>query len=111
MTFDPKLVERARQLLARMNVREKLGQMSQLSVGFTPIARCEQAARQGLAGSFINCDSLATRNRLQRIAVEESRLGIPLLGKPDLATAPEVASVLLATWVAVTVTPGITAPF
>jgi beta-glucosidase len=75
---------RADELLARMTLREKLGQMSQFSVGFQPVPECEKAAREGRVGSFINCTSPQLRNRLQRIAVEESRLGIPLLFGRDV---------------------------
>jgi beta-glucosidase len=75
---------RADELLTRMTLREKLGQMAQFSVGFQPVAECEQAAREGRVGSFINCPSPELRNRLQRIAVEESRLGIPLLFGRDV---------------------------
>lgn len=67
-----------------MTLREKLGQMSQFSVGFQPVPKCEEAARAGLVGSFINCASGELRNRLQRIAIEESRLGIPILFGRDV---------------------------
>ena len=71
-------------LLARMTLPEKLGQMSQLSVGFQPVPECRQAAREGRVGSFINCTAAELRNELQRIAVEQSRLGIPLLFGRDV---------------------------
>ena len=67
-----------------MTLPEKLGQMSQLSVGFQPVPECRQAAREGRVGSFINCTSAELRNELQRIAVEQSRLGIPLLFGRDV---------------------------
>ena len=53
---------RADELLARMTLREKLGQMSQFSVGFQPVPECEKAAREGRVGPFINCTSPQLRN-------------------------------------------------
>jgi len=78
-------VPRVEALLARMTLAEKAGQMSQLPL-FQPEAPTEivEAVRQGRIGSFLNAHSLAQRNGLQRIAVEESRLGIPLLFGRDV---------------------------
>lgn len=68
------------QLLSRMSISEKIGQMSQLAgaEGWIP-EHISDALRQGKLGSVINEVDLNTVNELQRIAVEESRLGIPLL--------------------------------
>ncbi|MED7823069.1 glycoside hydrolase family 3 N-terminal domain-containing protein [Streptomyces chiangmaiensis] len=68
-----------------MTVREKLGQVQQLAwtgetgPGGGQTARAEAAARAGLLGSVLNIHGARHSNDLQRIAVEESRLGIPLL--------------------------------
>jgi beta-glucosidase len=67
---------RAQQLLTQMTLDEKIGQMVQ----FGRIkAKEKDLIRQGLIGSFLNHRNLDLVNELQRIAVEESRLGIPLL--------------------------------
>ncbi|MER0246531.1 glycoside hydrolase family 3 N-terminal domain-containing protein [Streptomyces sp. HSW2009] len=74
-----------RELLGRMTVEEKLGQLQQLSWngetgpggGQNDIA--ERDARAGRLGSVLNLYGAARTNALQRLAVEESRLGIPLL--------------------------------
>ncbi|MDI3404966.1 beta-glucosidase BglX [Streptomyces cavernicola] len=72
-------------LLARMTVEEKLGQLQQLSWAFATgpgnpdNKKVENAARAGRLGSVLNMFGAEESNRLQRIAVEESRLGIPLL--------------------------------
>jgi beta-glucosidase len=72
-------------LLGRMTVEEKLGQLQQLAwtgdtgPGGGQTAKAEKAARQGRLGSVLNIYGAKTTNTLQRMAVEESRLGIPLV--------------------------------
>ncbi|WOH37054.1 beta-glucosidase BglX [Thalassotalea fonticola] len=68
------------QLLSQMSIEEKIGQMSQLAghEGWIP-ENLSAALRAGKVGSVLNEVDLPTVNELQRIAVEESRLGIPLL--------------------------------
>jgi beta-glucosidase len=39
----------------------------------------EEWIREGAVGSYLGVEGAAETNRLQKIAVEESRLGIPLL--------------------------------
>ena len=69
-------------LLARMTLDEKIGQMNQISA--TSLERMEQLTAAGAVGSILNLTDTARVNRLQRIAVEESRLGIPLLIARDV---------------------------
>jgi beta-glucosidase len=68
--------QRIDDLLSGMTLEEKVGQLVQLS-GFT--ADSAVAIREGRVGSLLNVVGAETTNRVQRIAVEESRLGIPLL--------------------------------
>jgi beta-glucosidase len=68
--------QRVDDLLSRMTLEEKVGQLVQYS-GFTE-DRAE-AIRAGGIGSLLNVTGAENTNRVQRIAVEESRLGIPLL--------------------------------
>ena len=63
-------------LLARMTLDEKVGQLVQYS-DFTEDRAA--AIRAGRIGSLLNVTGAAATNRVQRLAVEESRLGIPLL--------------------------------
>ena len=67
-------------LIAQMTLQEKIGQMSQLS-GLAGYINDELAGaiQAGHVGSILNEVDLNTVNELQRIAIEESRLGIPLL--------------------------------
>jgi beta-glucosidase len=67
-------------LLARMTLAEKIGQMSQLDASDANAVEmhCDDI-RAGAAGSLLNIVDVEAVNELQRIAAEESRLGIPLL--------------------------------
>ena len=76
---------RVQELLGRMRLREKIGQMSQLQGGDGSIPHdLSQAIREGRVGSVLNEVDPGVVNELQRIAVEESRLGIPLLMARDV---------------------------
>jgi beta-glucosidase len=74
------LPERVESLLSAMTPEEKIGQMWQVH-STEPIH--DDNIRRGALGSFLNIprDELA---RVQRIAVEESRLGIPLIVGRDV---------------------------
>ncbi len=73
------------ELMSQMGLDEKIGQMSQLcgGGGWVP-DHLAAAIRSGQVGSVLNEVDLDTVNELQRIAVEESRLGIPLLNGRDV---------------------------
>ncbi|MDX2413538.1 MAG: glycoside hydrolase family 3 N-terminal domain-containing protein [Woeseiaceae bacterium] len=77
--------QRVNALLAQMTLTEKIGQMSQLdaSHGYAPDYLAD-ALRAGRMGSVLNVVDVNTVNDLQRIAAEESRLGIPLLVGRDV---------------------------
>jgi beta-glucosidase len=82
MTTDQTPQQRAEALLAAMTLEEKAGQLSQYFylAGLPPQNEfVEGEIRAGRAGSLLFVDDPRETNRLQRIAVEESRLGIPLL--------------------------------
>ena len=77
--------QRVAELLGRMTLAEKVGQMNQVHAGdMDAVEELGDALRAGRIGSVINQVDLATVNELQRIAVEESRLGIPLLVGRDV---------------------------
>ena len=72
-------------LLARMTLDEKIGQMSQSTSMTTPLSgQIKAEIRSGRWGSFLNAGSPQDRAEAQRIAVKESRLGIPLLFGRDV---------------------------
>jgi len=75
-------------LISKMTLQEKVGQLNQYSnFGYTGPSEENQSIasiksrhlRQGLVGAFLNVHGVDNVKELQRIAVEESRLGIPLL--------------------------------
>jgi beta-glucosidase len=82
---DNAIEQRINALLARMNLDEKIGQMSQSTAMATPITDAiKQEIRQGRWGSFLNAGGPADRAEAQRIARHESRLGIPLIFGRDV---------------------------
>lgn len=68
-------------LIARMTLEEKLGQLQQLDGEANGKERPEhrEMIRRGLLGSTINVRGAERTNELQRIAMNESRLKIPVL--------------------------------
>ncbi|MFK8042712.1 beta-glucosidase BglX [Congregibacter sp.] len=76
---------RVHDLLMSMGLDEKVGQMSQLQAGGGWIPdELADSIRRGQVGSVLNEPDVEVVNELQRIAVEESRLGIPLLVGRDV---------------------------
>ncbi|MET0755710.1 MAG: glycoside hydrolase family 3 N-terminal domain-containing protein [Pseudoxanthomonas sp.] len=71
-------------LLARMTLEEKLGQLNQppgINNDTGPKAKAAgtEQVRKGQVGSFLGTQGVKQTCELQRVAVKESRLGIPLL--------------------------------
>lgn len=76
-------------LLARMTLEEKLGQLNQpagpaSNTGPAARAGTDTDIRAGRIGSFLGVRGATNTRELQRVAVEESRLGIPLLFADDV---------------------------
>jgi len=68
-----------------MTLDEKIGQMSQSTSMTTPLSgQIKEEIRRGRWGSFLNAGSPQDRAEAQRIALKESRLGIPLLFGRDV---------------------------
>ena len=67
-------------LLKEMTLQEKIGQMVQLNEKYGH----DSLLKAGMIGSLLNVINAEAVNRLQKIAVEESRLGIPLLFGRDV---------------------------
>jgi beta-glucosidase len=76
--------DRAAALLRKMTLAEKIGQMSQVHAEGLDASVLSERLRAGQVGSVINTVDVGVVNKLQRIAVEESRLGIPLLVGRDV---------------------------
>ena len=78
---EAEVSKRAAALLAKMTLEEKIGQLNQIFY-FTQLMRpemMEPAIREGKVGSLLFVTDPAIINRFQRVAVEQSRLKIPLL--------------------------------
>jgi len=81
----PDIEQRINALLAKMTLDEKLGQMSQATGLAVPLSeQNKEEIRKGRWGSFLNAGGAAERSEAQRIALKESRLGIPLIFGRDV---------------------------
>jgi len=99
---------RIESLLGRMTLGEKIGQLNQVPGGRQRAlnSRLDAAAlervRRGEIGSFLHVAGAAEIRDLQRVAVEQSRLGIPLLFGMDVVhgykTLFPVPLALAASW-------------
>ena len=79
---DTAIEKKVERLLGEMTLEEKIGQMNQLSPwDYDDLA---EKVRRGEVGSILNCTDPEQVNRIQRVAVEESRLGIPLIVARDV---------------------------
>ncbi len=74
---------RIESILSQMTLAEKIGQMNQVSAG-GDVNNYVDALRKGQIGSILNEVDPVKINEFQRLAVEESRLGIPLLVSRDV---------------------------
>jgi beta-glucosidase len=83
--FKPPMDEFIDSLMEKMTLEEKLGQLAQYEGGNTEDFNTEldkekkELVRKGKVGSFLNVLGADFLGDLQKIAVEESRLGIPLI--------------------------------
>lgn len=80
--------ERIENLLSQMTLTDKIGQMNQVwgleQMREFGMPDPEDMARQGLAGSMLYLLNKEKRNEVQKIAIEESRCGIPILYGSDV---------------------------
>jgi beta-glucosidase len=68
--------------LSQMTLEEKIGQMTQYNINMSD--EIKQMVREGKIGSFLNFRNTEATNAMQKIAVEESRLGIPIIFGNDV---------------------------
>jgi beta-glucosidase len=104
---------RADAMLQRMTLDEKLGQLVQRAGGRSKALNSRldekelERVRAGQVGSYLHVAGAEPLGNLQRVAVEESRLGIPLLFAMDVVhgyrTVFPVPLALAATWSPATV--------
>ncbi|TAM09379.1 MAG: beta-glucosidase [Nevskiaceae bacterium] len=77
-------MDRIERLLGEMTLAEKLGQMTMVASGYAVtgpviVGDSTESIRAGTLGNLLNMVGVGHVNEMQRLAVEESRLGIPLL--------------------------------
>lgn len=81
--YNTNIEDRINDLLGKMTLDEKIGQMQQSN-----LVKLNQATlndvKQGHVGSFLNAGGLKEKAELQKAAVAESRLGIPLIFGRDV---------------------------
>lgn len=75
--------KKVEELLGKMTLQEKVGQMNQISP-FGTMDEIAESVRKGQIGSLLNVTDPAKVNEIQKVAVQESRLGIPLLISRDV---------------------------
>lgn len=80
---DAAIEQKVTSLLSKMTLEEKLGQMNQIS-SYGNIEDMSGLIKKGEVGSILNEVEPIRINALQRVAIEESRLGIPLLMARDV---------------------------
>jgi beta-glucosidase len=103
MTTNTDTVKRIEALLAKMTLPEKIGQMVQIAHSGDALPEdLKQRIREGRIGSMLNIIVPEINVEIQRIAVEESRLGIPLIIARDVIhgyrTIFPIPLALAATW-------------
>ena len=87
LTDDEAIHLRASELVAKMTVEEKVGQLNQVSGQSNPGPsrnNLDSAIEQGQVGSILWLVDVSEINRLQHLAVEKTRLHIPLLVGNDV---------------------------
>ncbi|MFV0469804.1 MAG: beta-glucosidase BglX [Dysgonomonas sp.] len=70
-------------ILSQMTLRQKIGQMNQLNAR-TPDEKLYKQIQDGEVGSILNAEDPELLNKLQRVAVDQSRLGIPIVFARDV---------------------------
>jgi len=82
---EVEITERVENLLKQMSLAEKVGQLTQIGgADWNPGPKSEDIIRKGGAGSVLWLNDTKKFNVLQKIAVEESPSGIPLLFALDV---------------------------
>jgi beta-glucosidase len=86
---SPELNQRVETLLKQMTLDEKIGQLAQFSAGYAtgPGAsnlKWDDLAAKGEIGSFLNVVGAEATNHYQHLAVEKTRLHIPILFGQDV---------------------------
>lgn len=80
---DAVIEQKIESILSKMTLEEKIGQMNQIS-SYGNIEDMSGLIKKSEVGSILNETDPVRINALQRVAVEESRLGIPIIFARDV---------------------------
>ena len=77
------------ELMGKMTVQEKIGQLNLLpsgdiQTGISENSSVSEAIRNGRLGAILNLKGVENIRKVQQMAVEESRLGIPIIFGMDV---------------------------
>lgn len=75
--------QRVEEIMAKMTIEDKIGQLNQMD-GRRDLEQLKKEVREGTLSSIMNIVDPAVTNELQRIAIEESPAGIPILFARDV---------------------------
>lgn len=75
---NTQIERRIESLVSKMTLEEKIGQMNQISTSGN-VLEIRELVKKGQIGSILNEIDPKLINAIQRVAMEESRLGIPIL--------------------------------
>ena len=104
---DEKMDKFIDNLISKMTIEEKIGQLNLPSVGDFTTGQAKNSniaekIKKGQVGGLFNIKGVAKIKDVQRIAVEESRLGVPLIFGMDVIhgyeTAFPIPLAMAATW-------------
>ena len=99
---DSQATQFANELLGKMTLEEKVGQMTQIGFREPDSVMHDERIRKGQVGSFLFITNPVEINRLQHIAVDQTRLHIPLIFGFDVihgfSTIYPVPLALAASW-------------
>ncbi len=79
---DAEIDKKVEALLSQMTLQEKIGQMTQYNIDTSD--EIKQMVQDGKIGSFLNFRGSEATNAMQKIAMEESRLEIPIIFGNDV---------------------------
>jgi len=83
-SYDSEVEAKIDSLLNLMTIREKIGQLNLLPYGRKDPEFYNERLKNGEVGGFLKAHGAAHNKAIQKFAVEESRLGIPLMFQEDV---------------------------
>jgi len=79
-----KKIAQIENIISRLTLEEKAGQLNLIPISEKPTEEHLKMIREGKVGSILKSNGVAQNRKLQKIAVEESTSGIPILFQEDV---------------------------